>query len=145
MSDSANATWSATALAQDDATIRGSALSVRQRKLLAALNTPMSVDALSSMSGIPHAEVEANLSRFEKLGLAFNSAAAATAPAALRPSTFATASTASPTSSTTGSYAGSSSSKMPLIIGGVALTAIAAAIWMFTGSSKPAPAPSAPP
>jgi hypothetical protein len=118
-------TWNATAFARDEATIRTAALSVRQRKLLALLNTPMSIDSLSSMSGIPHAEVETTLQRFEKLGLVAASAAGA-APAAFRPATF-------------NESTGGSNKLAPIVVGGVALTAVAAAIWWFmqSGSSTP--------
>ncbi len=125
--------WGATPRASDENTIRGAALSVRQRKLLALLNTPMSIDSLSSLSGIPHVEVEANLQRFEKLGLAQSDAAAA-APSTLRPSSFASAAPAA------------TKSQMPLIIGGVALTAVAAALFFFMrGGGSPAPTAPTPP
>lgn len=128
----ANTAWSATALAQDEASIRAAALSVRQRKLLALLATPMTVESLSNMSGLPHAEVEANLTRFAKLGLCASSGdAAAASPAAFRASSF-------------GGDGASATSRMPLILGGVALTAVAAAIWWFT-RSEPTSVPTAPP
>ncbi len=125
--------WSATERAADESTVRAAALSVRQRKLLALLATPMGVDALSTLSGIPHAEVETNLQRFEKLGLAKHDAAAS-APAAFRPTSFVdTAPEAA------------SKSKLPLIIGGVALTAVAAAIFLLSqsGTTPPPPVPAA--
>jgi TonB family protein len=136
MSETENSIWSATTLARDESAIRGAALSVRQRKLLALLNTPMSVDALATMSGIAHPEVEQNLQRFQKLGLAGTESDGliAAAPSALRASTFNPATTAA---------AATSGSKLPFIVGGVTLTALAAAIWWFT-RAEPAPAPSAP-
>jgi hypothetical protein len=86
MSETSNTIWSATALARDEATIRTAALSVRQRKLLALLNTPMTVDAMSTMSGIAQPEVEINLQRFHKLGLASSDAAKFIATVDLRKS-----------------------------------------------------------
>jgi periplasmic protein TonB len=135
MADMNNAIWRATTLANDESTIRNAALSVRQRKLLALLNTPMSVDAMATMSGIAHPEVEQNLQRFQKLGLASSGADAAlgAAPSAMRATTFSTA------PASTGS-----DKSTPLIVGGVALTAVAAAIWWFTQSSSPTATPRAP-
>jgi periplasmic protein TonB len=124
----ANTVWSATLLAQDEPTVKASALSVRQRKLLALLNTPMSVDGLSSLSGLPHPEIETNLARFAKLGLA-QARSDAAAPAEFRSSSFATTTPAS--------------NRMPLVVGGIALTAVAVAIWWFTRAPSGA-APAAP-
>jgi TonB family protein len=130
----ANAVWSATPLAQDENSVRAAALSVRQRKLLALLNAPMSVDSLSTMSGLPHPEVETTLTRFAKLGLAIaKNDSIGAPPSAFRPSSFSDAASSS-----------SSGSKMPIIVGGVALTAVAAAIWWFTRSAPASNPPSAP-
>lgn len=128
----ADTIWRATALAQDESSIKAAALSVRQRKLLALLSTPMSVDALSSMSGLAHPEVELNLSRFVKLGLAQLIGGLPATPAQLRASSF---------------VAGKSSSapKTSFIVGGVGLAAVACAIAWFMRAPAASPPVSAAP
>jgi periplasmic protein TonB len=206
MTDITEINWVATPRARDENALNSAGLSVRQRKLLSMLITPLSTSELAERVKVPVAEVEVALRRFATNGLVSSDSIAATSPLSARPSTFApggynspaAASTITPAAASavaapsmaattltgfggaaaantvtasasnvaanaanaaaaagaafplnagsTPAASGSAPNRMPLYIGGVAVTLIAAGIWFFTrGSTAPtAPTPASP-
>jgi TonB family protein len=196
--------WTATPKAREENVLTATGLSVRQRKLLTLLVTPLTSEQLAEQTKTPQSEIEASLRRFLALGLAVNDDPSSVPLSALRSGNYTTAATimqpmaqpttfvkppSAPTTTQTAAptyappptpappvtqtYAQAASktmsgntvsggsladvlgaspsatstptvaakSKMPLIIGGVALSLVAAAIWFFTRPSAPVSAP----
>jgi TonB family protein len=153
--------WTATDRAHDEAVIASAGLSIRQRKLLALMNTPVTAAKLAEAAKLPAAEIESSLKRFKSLGLAVNDEVVPPAPLQARPSTFApmNATTTTVTVNTTSTIAPKvvtvdhsmrasapmpEKSKLPLIAGGVAVGVLALAGWFLSRPSTPAPGASAP-
>jgi TonB family protein len=154
--------WTATDRAHDEAVIASAGLSIRQRKLLALLNTPVTAAKLAEAAKLPSAEIESSLKRFKSLGLAVNDEVVPPSPLQARPSTFApmNATTTTVTVNTTSTIAPKvvtvdhsmrasapvpEKSKLPLIAGGVAAGALALLGWLLARPNTPAPGASAPP
>jgi TonB family protein len=172
--------WTATPRARDEAALNAAGLSIRQRKLLTLLNSPLTVTQLAEHVKVPVSEVEVALKRFATNGLVSSDAVVAVSPLLARATTFApggfgSGNTVTPATIATmagstitpaaayvpanatiintdsraasaGPAAAAAPNRMPLYVGGVALTVVAAAIWFFTrgGSAPPAPAMPAP-
>jgi hypothetical protein len=160
-----NIHWTATLRARDEAAINTAGLSIRQRKLLTMMGTPITAALLADASKLPVNEVEISLKRFATLGFAISDEVIPPSPMSARPSAFATTTTTitPPKPTATSAFTDASApktvtidtsmrgaapeaakSKMPIYAGGVALTVLAAAIWFFTRSTTPPPAIAAP-
>jgi TonB family protein len=116
------ALWSATPISSEEAKVNSTVLSVRQRKLLALLAQPASVQQLAAQIALPEPEVQLTLERFAKLGLAKSDASEPFNPMLTR----ATPAPQAP-----------ASSRMPLFAG-LAVTAIAllgSGAWLMRGGS----------
>ncbi len=129
------ALWSATALAFDEQKVGAAGLSVRQRKLLALLSQPASVQHLAQTIALPVEEVHVVLDRFAKLGFAHSDVEVPVAPVSPMQARVMTHSAAPTTPSRT-----------PLFIGiaVAALAVVAAAAWFLrSGPSSNATPPAA--
>lgn len=127
------ALWSATALAFDEQKLGTAGLSVRQRKLLALLSQPASVQQLAQTIALPIEEVHSVLERFAKLGLAQSNVEAPVSPMQAR----VTAHTAA------AAVDGPSRTPMYIGIAVAALAVVAAAAWFLRSGSSSSPAPQA--
>lgn len=123
------ALWSATALAFDERKIGTAGLSVRQRKLLALLAQPASVQQLAQTIALPIEEVHTVLERFAKLGLAQSNVEEPVSPMQARVTAHAAAS--------------DSPSRTPMYIGIAlaALAVVAAAAWFLRSGTSSSAAP----
>ncbi|HNY48780.1 MAG TPA: hypothetical protein PKN64_17635, partial [Casimicrobium sp.] len=126
--------WAATDKARTETGTNTVALSFRQRKLLMLLATPQTAAVLAERSNTPLSDVEAALSRFAALGLAESDAPRVASGRAT------TADRAAAVRSTPAAaqVRRSSSTRLPLALGALALVATALAIWFF---ARPATQP----
>ena len=124
------ALWSATALAFDEHKVGNAGLSVRQRKLLARLSQPASVQLLAQTIALPIEEVHSVLERFAKLGLAQSNVEEPVSPMQVRVTAHTAAVADTP-------------SRTPMYIGiaVAALAVVAAAAWFLRSGSSSTPAP----
>lgn len=129
--------WAATNKARTETGTNTVALSVRQRKLLMLLATPQTAAVLAERSNTPLADVHAALNRFAALGLAESDAPRV----ASRTATTVDRAAGVRSTPTAAQVRRSSSTRLPLALGAVALVATGLAIWFF---SRPATQPIAP-
>jgi TonB family protein len=132
------ALWSATSLAFDEKKIGAAGLSVRQRKLLALLAQPASVQQLAQTIALPIEEVHSALERFAKLGFAKSDGVATLDPMQARVTTI----TATPISAKIAASQPAAASRMPVYVGAAVagLALVAASAWLLRGgSSGPSP------
>ena len=126
--------WAATNKARTETGTNTVALSVRQRKLLMLLATPQTAAVLAERSNTPLPDVEAALSRFAALGLAESDAPRV----ASRTATTVDRAAGVRSTPTAAQVRRSSSTRLPLALGAVALVATGLAIWFF---ARPATQP----
>ncbi|HPG63324.1 MAG TPA: TonB family protein [Casimicrobium sp.] len=129
--------WAATNKARTETGTNTVALSVRQRKLLMLLAIPQTAAVLAERSNTPLPDVEAALSRFAALGLAESDAPRV----ASRTATTVDRATGVRSTPAAAQVRRSSSTRLPLALGGAALVAAGLAIWFF---SRPATQPITP-